>query len=93
MKNSKIELQNQVVATKNIFSDFFFLKQVPSVCNMHVILISLGTVYCIVCCLRYHSFFNILFIFLSGAKFQNTWEPAESFPGYLDDKNEEPKKD
>ncbi|KAG1956371.1 hypothetical protein F2P79_008124 [Pimephales promelas] len=30
---------------------------------------------------------------LCGAKFQNTWEPAESFPGYLDDKNEEPKKD
>ncbi|XP_073699062.1 uncharacterized protein [Garra rufa] len=29
---------------------------------------------------------------LCGAKFQNTWEPAESFPGYLDDKNEEPKK-
>ncbi|XP_051559373.1 uncharacterized protein zgc:66472 [Myxocyprinus asiaticus] len=27
---------------------------------------------------------------LCGAKFQNTWEPAESFPGYLDDKNEEP---
>ncbi|XP_051559989.1 zinc finger protein 184-like [Myxocyprinus asiaticus] len=24
---------------------------------------------------------------LCGAKFQNTWEPAESFPGYLDDKN------
>ncbi|XP_016095502.1 uncharacterized protein [Sinocyclocheilus grahami] len=30
---------------------------------------------------------------LCGAKFQNTWEPAESFPGYLDDKNEELKKD
>ncbi|XP_067297278.1 uncharacterized protein zgc:66472 [Pseudorasbora parva] len=29
---------------------------------------------------------------LCGAKFQNTWEPAESFPGYLEDKNEEPKK-
>ncbi|XP_016396855.1 uncharacterized protein LOC107730520 [Sinocyclocheilus rhinocerous] len=29
---------------------------------------------------------------LCGAKFQNTWEPAESFPGYLDDKNEESKK-
>uniref|UniRef100_A0A8C1WWI5 Zgc:66472 n=1 Tax=Cyprinus carpio TaxID=7962 RepID=A0A8C1WWI5_CYPCA len=30
---------------------------------------------------------------LCGAKFRNTWEPAESFPGYLDDKNEELKKD
>ncbi|XP_043094714.1 zinc finger and SCAN domain-containing protein 26 isoform X2 [Puntigrus tetrazona] len=29
---------------------------------------------------------------LCGAKFQNTWEPAESFPGYLDEKNEEAKK-
>ncbi|XP_052458540.1 zinc finger protein with KRAB and SCAN domains 8 [Carassius gibelio] len=30
---------------------------------------------------------------LCGAKFRNTWEPAENFPGYLDDKNEELKKD
>lgn len=40
--------------------------------------------------------FNFLFLsftFLSGAKFRNTWEPAENFPGYLDDKNEELKKD
>lgn len=27
---------------------------------------------------------------LCGAKFQNTWEPAESFPGFLDDMDEEP---